>query len=81
MFLCFQEFLYFPVKYCKESAVGELVQALECCCFDRGAKIILREFSDRNDFELENYLYDIYSLVASFIKTLEFHCIWYLIQN
>ena len=54
---------------------------LECWCFDRGTKIVLREFSDRKDLELEIYLYDIYYFIASLLITLAFHCTLILIQN
>ena len=37
------------VQYCEESAMGRLLQALECCYFDRGTKIILRKIFGRND--------------------------------
>ena len=72
----------FPAENCKESVMGRLLQALGFCCFDRGTRILLKEFSDRNDFEWEIYhLCDIYSFVASLIITLKFHCTLYLIQN
>lgn len=46
---------YLSVTYCKERAMGRLLQQLGCCCFNRGAKIILREFLHRNDLESEFY--------------------------
>ena len=58
-----------------------LLQALKWHYFGKGTRIILREFLDRNDVELEIYLYDIYYLVASLIITLTFHCTLYLIHN
>ena len=61
--------------------MGRLLQALECCYFDRDTRTILREFLDRNDLEWEIYLYDIYSLVASLIITFTFHYTLYLIHN
>ena len=73
---------FFPAENCKESAMRRLLQALGFCRFDRGIRILLKEFSDRNDFEWEKYhLCDIYSFVVSLIITFKFHCTLYLIQN
>ena len=71
----------FPVKFCKAREMGIPLQPLECCCFDRGTKMILRDFSDRDDFKLEVDLYNIYSSIGSLIITLAFHGTVYLIQN
>ena len=65
------------VQYCEESAMGRLLQALECCYFDRGTRIILRDFLDRKDLEWEIFLHNIYSLVASLIITFTFCCTLY----
>ena len=70
-----------PVKYCKGNAMVPLLQPIECWCFDRGTKIILSEFSDKNNLEWGIYIYDKYSLIASLIITLTFHYTLYLIQN
>ena len=61
--------------------MGQILQVLECCCFDRGTRVILREFLERNNLEWEIYLYNIYFLVASLIITLTFHCTLYLSHN
>ena len=71
------------VKYWKGKATGRLLQPLECCYFDRGTKMILREFSYRNDltiYEPTIDLYDIYYFIASLIVTRTSHCSLYLIQ-
>ena len=62
-------------------ALWRLLLSLECCCFDRGTKIILREFSNWKEFEWEIYLYDIRLFITSLIITLIFHCTLYLVQN
>ena len=49
-----------PAKYCNGRVMGRLLQPLQCCRFDRGTKIILREFSNRKELEWEIYLYDMF---------------------
>ena len=56
--------------------MGRLLQTLKCCCFDRGEKTALREFSNRNDLEWESYLYDICYFIVSLIITLTFHFVF-----
>ena len=71
-------------KYCKENTTGWLFQPLECCCFNIEKKMILREFSDRNDltiYDLTIDLHDTYSFIALLLITLRFHCWLCLIQN
>ena len=68
------------VKYCEERAMGQLFQALECCYFDRGTKIILSEVLDKNDPEWEIYMYDIYILSCCLIDN-NAHISLYIVFN
>ena len=57
--------------------MGRLLQALECCCFDRGTKAVLRYFSDRSFKQRprgRNLAIRYISFIALLIITLAFHC-------
>ena len=73
----------------KVVSLTSITKKVQCDDFFKNSNVVIltealgqsSEYSDRSDLEWKVYLYNIYSLVASLIITLTFHCTLHLIHN